>query len=83
MHSGFIDLRDIFLVDFASQSYITNSSVLKERQIDPKRQICFQICLQGGRRFTLAADEKTAIEWVAQLRWYVTAAWCVQEISIL
>jgi hypothetical protein len=77
MHSGFIDLRDIILVDFAPQSFVTNNSVLKERQIDPKRQICFQICVQGGRRFTLAADENTAIEWVAQLSWYVTAARCV------
>lgn len=79
MHQGYIPLNELIWVDFAPQSLVGNNSTFRSLNIDVKKQISFQVCVKEGRRYTLAAEHDTAIGWVCELMWYVTATRLASE----
>lgn len=78
-----INLFNIQNVDFSPQSEISEKY---------GKKVSFQISMYEGRRYTLAADVDTAINWISILSWYCAAnklarewqaAWGTERNSIV
>ena len=67
---GLIELTNLLAIDFSPKTETPKSKDFPEENNEIENYVVFKILVSTGRRYVLAADKSTAIEWTSKLSWY-------------